>query len=258
MTRTFSPQDLIQLPKMTAEETYALDQQLLAQAKEAGLLPATVEEARGEVEATAAILGGELAARQKGLAPVVDPAVARSADRMVDTAWGATRDWVASWARLAPADPALQTHVKAINEGVFPDGLGFLTLPFVAEWTESDTRLKVIAEKGLEGSFHALGGTAFLEAIKRAHDAYGKALHITTARPQEAPDANVRPAMETNHDAIRDYVTQVMASVKRKEPATAALADRLLKPLTDWESNRERSGPAADPVPADTGTPDGG
>ena len=56
------------------------------------------------------------------------------------------------------------------------------------------------------------------------------------------------------HDALRDYVTQVAASVRRKDPATAALADRLLGPIVRWESSRRVGAGETSPA-AETGIP---
>jgi hypothetical protein len=56
--------------------------------------------------------------------------------------------------------------------------------------------------------------------------------------------------------ALREYVAQVAASVRRSKPETHVLADALLAPLTNWESAKRSTGPSGageeptEPLPA--------
>lgn len=250
MARTYEPFDLIQLPRLTAEETLALARELETEAKAAGKLPEPVREALEELASARGALGDELLRRQRTAEGAsVDPAKAREADRRIDKMWGALRDWLLAWGRL-DGEPQAE-RAREVEARVFPDGLTFLTKPYKAEWADSETRLSLIKQEKIDGAIEGLGGAPFLRAVQRAHRDYGEALHITTSRPEPAETADVRNALDSAHDALRDYLVQIAASRRRSKPATLELADRLTRPVTRWSSGgRGSKKTAEEPSPA--------
>jgi hypothetical protein len=257
MARTYASFDLVQLPRLTAEETLALARELETEAKAAGKLPEPVREALEGLVATRAVLGDELLRRHRTAEGAsVDPANAREADRRLDHAWGALRDWLSAWGRLE-GEPQAE-RARGVEARVFPDGLTFLTKPYKAEWSESEMRLSLLKREKLEGAIEGLGGAPFLRSVQRAHRAYGEALHITTSRPEPAETADVRSALDATHDALRDYLVQVAAIRRRSKPATVELADRLTRPVTRWSSGGRGPKKATDePSPAPAPPPVG-
>jgi hypothetical protein len=71
----------------------------------------------------------------------------------------------------------------------------------------------------------------------------------TTVRVQ------VAEVMAEAHDALRYYVAQVAASVRRGKPATEQAAYALLAPITSWATRRARSEGEGEPEAAATPTP---
>lgn len=245
MARSYESLDLVQLPRLTAEETLALVRELVTEAKAAGELPPEVRESLDELEDAGEALGEQLLRRRRLADDGVDPEEAREADGTVDNAWGATRDFLSAWGRLG--DEAQAERARAVLARVFPDGLTFLNKPYKAQWADSETRLVLIDRGGLASEIEALGGGTFLRVLREAHRAHGEALHITSARPRPSEPAKVRGSFAETQGALRHYLVRVVASRRPKVPATVALADRLAGPLTRWETSG-RGAKKADPV----------
>ena len=245
MPRTFTAQDLIQLPSLGAEDAVALVTQLATAATNEGKLAPPIQEALDDLQATSAVLKIEM--KKRGQSDGVDPAAARAADGVLDRAWSSTEAWLSGWAGLEA-----HAHVEAArgaHRRLFPEGLTFLTKKYKVEWTESEMRLDIIDEEKLDKLFDALGGKAFLKSLRAAHQAYGDALGITCAKAAVGPAPLVRDALDATLASAREYVAQVAGSVRRKKPETEATATRLLAPLASWETSRRAASP---PVPVVT------
>jgi hypothetical protein len=168
-----------------------------------------------------------------------------AADLTLDRAWSATESWLSGWTSLESHDHA--DTAKALYARLFPEGLSFLTKSFKAEWAESEARLGAIDEDKLGKTFDVLGGKAFLAQVRQAHDVYGKTLGITATKsaPEVAPQ--IRDSRDALFAAMREYVAQVAASVRRKKPESEALGTRLLRPVASWETRRRAAGGAVTP-----------
>ncbi len=228
MLRSFRPQDFIQLPPLSEAGTLTLIDELEAAAKAAPKLPSAVYTSLGRVLEVSADLKKSIAQREKSGSDA-DPR-ARAADRALDDAWGALQSWLLGWTKLPDRAHEKVIEARGLYKMLFPKGLQFLTLDFKNEWKESQERLDVIASQRQDDLFAALGGAAFLNTIARAHRAYGDALHITGASTE--PDSLVRKSLDTIHMALREYVAQVAATVRRTENDTVDLAAQLLAPLS--------------------------
>jgi hypothetical protein len=235
MPRTFTPQDLIQLPRLNAQDMVALVTELETVATPRRPLPGGADTAFVDLLAARDALRTEL--RDLGSQDPVDLASARAADSALDRAWTAFRDWTQSLAQLSDDDHPHAAEARLLLVRLFPDGVTFVQKQYKEEWVESQTRLDRIAAEQLEGAIDRLGGTAFLKAIRRAHEAYGKVLHITVERP--APlNPKIRTAMAAVDETLRIYATQVAASVARGKSDTEERARVLLAPLMVWEGRR--------------------
>ena len=229
MLRSFRPQDFIQLPIVGEAGTLTLIDELEAAAKAAPKLPSAVYASLGRVLEVSADLKKRIATREKS-GSAADPR-ARAADRALDDAWGAFQSWLMGWTKLPDRAHEKVADTRRLYATIFPKGLQFLTLDFKNEWKESQERLDVIASRHQDALIGLLGGAPFLQTITRAHKAYGDALHITGA--QTEPDTAVRESLDSIDMALREYVAQVAATVRRTENDTVDLAAQLLAPLSD-------------------------
>ncbi|WP_437827049.1 hypothetical protein [Sorangium sp. So ce1153] len=244
MARSFTSQDLIALPRLSAAEAVVLATQLIttADARQKELrqkeLPMTIGRSKGRLAAARNAL--EAVTRPQGAT-----ASAQSkpkADRAIDNAWSAAYDWLSGWCRLPPERNPHREEAMSLHDLVFKGGLGFIKLPYKVEWKESKDRLDAISAGRHERTFKKLGGEAFLAHIQEAHDAYGRALHITVPKPEAAPAADVRGALLALLAALRDYATRVAAYADPDEPGSETLSAALLDPLATWESRPVAAG----------------
>lgn len=239
MVHGLRAQDFIQLPPLGEAGTLTLIDELEATANAAPQLPAGVRETLGLLVIAGVDLQKCIARREKAGSPA-DPR-ARAADRALDDAWGAFQSWLLGWTLLPEGAHPLLADARGLYQALFPRGLQFLTLEFKDEWNESQQRLEHIKEAQLDEVVDQMGGGPFLMTLARCHRAYGDVLQIT--RPDDAaalePDALVRRALDASHMALRDYVAQVVATVRRTDNASIEMAERLLVPLSVRAGGRD-------------------
>jgi hypothetical protein len=230
MLRSFRPQDFIQLPPLGEAGTLTLVEELEAAAKRTPKVPPGIFGALGRVLEACEELKKNITVRERA-GSAHDPK-ARAADRVLDDAWGAFQSWLLGWTRLPDRAHPRVGDSRRLYAGLFPKGLQFLTLDFKDEWTESQNRLDQITRLKLDEVIDALGGGPFLATIARAHKAYGDALHITGKGSTPEPDSLVRRSLDETHMALRDYVAQVAATVRRSEQDSVEIAALLLAPVS--------------------------
>ncbi|HEU4406749.1 MAG TPA: hypothetical protein VFS43_15895 [Polyangiaceae bacterium] len=237
MPRSFSATSLVTLPLLSSSSAVALGDRLLAAARRRPSLPATLAASRLRLEGA----HGELrkARVYMGEAPAAAPNAAAEADLWVDTAWGAFHGVLKGWARLpARGGPGEAQSARAgvLLRGLFSDGLRFLKLPHDQEWAETQRRLDRVDEPDFAAHVEALGAEPFVDAIKRAFEAYGEALRAGKARA-EAP-AKVREPLARFVAALRSYALNVTTygDLGGEGSSDQALADELLAPLARWQS----------------------
>lgn len=228
MFRSFRAQDFIQLPPLSEAGTLTLVDELEAAAQVAPKLSYGVTAALGHLVTRCEELKKHIAARERA-GSSADPK-ARAADRALDDAWCALQSWLLGFTQLPDRAHPRVRDAKALYRMLFPKGLQFLTLEFKDEWTESQNRLTRIQEEHLDVLIGELGGSPFLANVIERHGAYGDVLQITGRGPE--PDALVREALEATHMALREYVAQVAATVRRNEPESVETAAHLLEPLS--------------------------
>jgi hypothetical protein len=249
MARSFDAQDLVQLPKLTALGVLAVGTQMLQVAATEKKLPAAVGRARDALAAALVVLRDAAKDRlPTGGDADVD---LRTLDVTLDAAWSSTLGLVDAWQRLPGAPAAELAAANALAASLFASGLGFTQLAYALEWGESQARLDLVAARKLDARFEALGASAFLAVIKKAHKAYGDALGMTKPKAQAAAAAPLRVPADAVQRAMRTYVVKVSAYGDDEDVAgAAATAARLLAPLAAWES-----APAAKSAPNDPPAP---
>jgi hypothetical protein len=235
--RTLTADDLIQLPRFDAAGAVSLGEKLLAVAAEVPELPRSIQRAKDTLEADLASLRTAAAARLAArlAQKPIGPEVVADADSTLDTCWTALHDWLTGFSKLPESHPE-SPEARALLHELYPDGLGFILLPYELEWGQSDLRLGRIAGEALGGRIRALGGGVFIEALQAAHWEYGKLLglpRLPTAAESDRP--TTAQALESFASTLRTYALKVTAHVEVDEPNTAELAKTLLEPLLHWK-----------------------
>lgn len=252
MSRTFTTDDLVQLPRLSATEAAVLVNELLAVADrerdaiKGKHLPPLVARPLDRLRTAHHLL-------EQALLPLtpsgLDPQRRRQADLTLDNAWSAAFDWASGWSKL-PADLVKQSSdVRALQQLVFADRLAFTRLSYKVEWQESKSRLEAIERDGHDKTFQALGGKVFLDHLREAHTRYGEALGVTAPAADAQQERAFGEAREATLTALRAYVAKVSAHADPDEPGSSELSAALLRPLTEWRSSPTAATTPAAPAP---------
>lgn len=249
---TYTPVDVIQLPRLPTASANALGRQMVAAADAQKPFPKGLVKPRDRLRAAHTALQeailAQFGAGAEGGAP--DERAAQECDRILDNCWAGLDDRLAGLARLPPGAAGV-AEAAALRKRLFPTGLSFLKLPYKVEWSESQTRIDLVDRDGLAPVIAKLAGEQFLPAIRDAHTAYGKALGMDKPLAEAAAVPLVRGALDAFAAALRAYVLKVLASVDEDDPATQAVADALLAPLAAWSTPVKRSKEEATAPPAE-------
>ena len=241
MTRSHSPQDLVSIPTLTADETVTLATSLLTRRTKVEA-PRVTNESASELLLAVAALKEELLLTR--IQPVVSAEAAKAIDRRLDVIWSAFRDWHSGWVRCAKCPS--KEEVAALYHALFGEGLEWINARYTAEWAASETRVEVIQKSAAHTALlrTTLGGGPMLDELFEAHAAY--TTMVTAKEPESAvTNPKVRDAMNEVQAVLREYVTSVASTVRRREPATIEKADLLLQPLSQWESKKSAAEGAA-------------
>lgn len=244
-TRSISADTLVSLPRLSGISTARLVHELLSAAKAENTLPLSIIPDRDDLAAVLEALHVELARRVTGEGE--DTPRVGAADRVEDNAFGALFAWLSAFARLPAAQHPEAAMATTILQSVFAGGLTFLTVKPANEWQEAEIRLRLITEKGYDKSIEQLGGKPFLDHLATAHKAYGEALGITAVK-QVVESPAIRVARDAAADVIRGYVLRVVALVRKSDPETEALSQRLLAPIVHWRESPAKASAPVDPV----------
>lgn len=251
MKRSFSPVDLVAVPRTSTSSAMALGTSMLSAARaEPALPPALVqplERLANECDRLRTSRQHEIEAR------TIEPSRSVEADRELDACWASTHAFLMCCAKLgaAPEGAERAARAKAVLEWVFPDGLRFLTLPYRQQWAESLTKLDRLAQPEMVEHLRSLGGEPFVRVVEASHERYGAALHVTKCRAAAKARIKRREALEGVLGALRSYTLHVACYLDEHggDPGARRLGLALLKPLATWESSgggRRASAPAGE------------
>lgn len=164
---------------------------------------------------------------------------ARPADLRLDRAWAAVHARLTAWTIFPVDDPDHETST-AIAERLFPTGLEFLRLPFLAEHAQSERRVQIIESEALREDLDHLVGEVFMDELLAAHAAYGEALGITKAGETAAPEPTLDDPLRRLSQAIAAYSLQVVAFAAL--PGNAEAGRRALGPIDEFRAAVRRAG----------------
>jgi hypothetical protein len=244
MPRNISAQSLVAIPVLTANETVALVHMLKSQLDPAHALPPSAQAPLDDLlHAVEGLERASVPASNEASGPSL-----ADAHHAVQVAWGALEAWLGAYLTLDEgADPAVP-KAKKLYGLLFGEGLGFVKDNVPEEWAESQARIAAVEGKDLAARFGELGGRAFWSRVLETHEAEGKLGHLlegNAAHPQNK--VSLLALMADVRAALKDYVLQVTASVRRGQPQTQALANHLLQPLMQWP-HRKLASKAAPPA----------
>jgi hypothetical protein len=253
MPRTFASLDLVQLPKLDSSSAQTLGTEVLAAAK-GKTLAANVADALDELSGSHRALQ-TASAQRLPTTSTADPARAKSADAGLDLTWSSLLDFLTAWSKLPDHENAIIAN-KLLSQ-LFPEGLRFVLLAYKLEWAESNTRLLLIKERKLDAELDKLGASPIVKRLRDAHKEYGEALGVTSATKMAVATANLRDVLDEFSGALRHYIVCVAASVRKKDPKSAVLAEALLAPVQNWTSPGGQSSktPSAPTEPAPSPEP---
>jgi hypothetical protein len=225
---------MVRLPRLTAAEAIALATALRTRAEARAELPRSIARELGRMRQRLDALrqGAETRVQVRSESDSKD-----EWNRALDAAWAALRWWCKGWALLRHPDHASQAaSARKLEAVLFPDGLRFTLLPYREQWVESQARLGLVEKDGLTGIFVELGGLAFLDGVRMAHDDFGRALGLTEVAEPPPSGSILRDGRDELKASMRRYIMQVSAHADPEDPASIALADDLLLPVTTWQS----------------------
>lgn len=254
MTRSFTALDLVVLPQLSSAAAVALGHELLAAAHRQAGLPPLIAPAFERLAGAY----GSLCESRKYMDEVqsIDSAAAAEADLALDTNWGALHSFLEGWTRVSSRLSAAQSErARALLEGVFPEGLRFLTLPYKLEWAETMRRLDRLGDPDYAEHVKALGAERFVEAIGESFEAYGAALRMSERKAEAKTASKVREPLDRFLAALRGYVLHAAthASAGGEGSPEQELAAALLAPLANWPSKggARKGKPAGEPEPSE-------
>jgi hypothetical protein len=256
MYRTFSPIDLVTVPRASAASAMALGTATIAAARKQSDLPPVFVVPLGQLEKEHGKLRTSRQYQRGGRA---FDAAATQADQHVDAGWSGLHGFLTSCTKLSstPEGVARGQVAREVLEVVFPDGLRFVNLPYREQWAESETKLDRLGEPAIAERIRTLGAEPFVENVRAAHATYGVALHLTEPEADAAPPVKVREPLDDFWDALRSYVLQIAAYLDdhKGDHEAQRLGYALLKPLASWKgSGAGRKAPAPE-APADGDEP---
>ena len=245
----FDPTPYLRPPRLDVRQGVALAIALLSALP--GDAPEGVKRAGRRLRSATVALQKAWSKKERA-ANAVKPAEKMKVDNRLDTAWGGLKMRLDATAGLPTETYPVALRAQEIVGALFPNGLGFLTIPMEAEWSVSDELVTRIDEDGLADDINALAGPEFLAEVKAAHLVYGEVLGITKAMAPPAGGTTLGDPFRDVVRAIAEYTLQMVATVDREELATIERALAALHPLDRCrEAAARRAGGKSDKVEDD-------
>jgi hypothetical protein len=235
--KPFDTSQYLRAPRLDVPQAFALAVALLhALPKAAGVGVHRAAKALNKVTVALQILWS---ARERALT-AEKPFDKVVVDNRVDTAWGALKLRISSYAMLPPALYPLAARAEVLDKSLFPRGMTFLKDAMEAEWAASDELLKRIDTDHLAVEIDTIAGADFLIEIRAAHLEYGQALGITEAHGAVESVEALLPPLRAVTQAIADYALQIVATVDREDAASIKVARDALLPMDRYREGAAR------------------
>jgi hypothetical protein len=182
-------------------------------------------------------------------------------DRLFDGYWGALKDQIFSWLRVAGTPQ--YTIAERLQKALFLTGLDFITLSYETQWYESAKRLERIVEENLEDLINQLVHPTLLPLVREAHQSLGEGLGVGETAIEEPDSEALRKALRAVSLSVSDYARILSGSVDTSDPVSTARFLSAMAPLdkhraaypTTPASRTPTDQPPASPTP-DTPAPE--
>ena len=149
-----------------------------------------------------------------------------------------------AWKRVAPSIRAAELSNK-----LFPEGLGFLKIPFVEQLSAMQTLVRHIDEERLGKELDALCGPEFLQALRSILPRYRDMVEASLSQ-QDSPN-NLQEQRRRLVWSISDYATKIAALADEEDPKSVERVRTALRPIDVIREQQVRR-PAAPGRPVDS------
>jgi hypothetical protein len=244
---TFDPLAYVRnAPVITLESGILLAQTLVAVMPKGA--PAHVKKAAAKLGRVAAAAEKALGRRQAELAERPGE-TSRDVDIAADQVWSALYDILAALARL-PEKYERAKKARALLPVIFPEGTGFLRLPYAEQVVRMGVALRRIDDLGLAKAVGEAAGPELLQEIRLVQSRYEVmvARRLTEPGPADSLLDHVRSLQR----AILEYATAVVGTVDGDDPDTIAPAREALRPI---DNHREQLAAGRRPEPSSPDVP---
>jgi hypothetical protein len=231
MSNQLDPNSYTRFPKLGVAEAITLARILMQLTPKASSPP--VRKAAALVEA--ARLDLETKWRQHG--GPVQRTEQRALSRRLGAAWKGVRDRLVAF-ELLPEDNPDRKRSAIILETIFFGGLEFSLGTLASQHAESDRRLQLVEEQGLEKDLSRLVGADFVEALEEVHERFGDAIGATKRVNRRVVVALTEPLRKLA-DAITVYAVQLLGLAYHDPDKQQAVADAL-SPIDEFRAAANR------------------
>ncbi|MGI5865705.1 MAG: hypothetical protein ACOX6T_27090 [Myxococcales bacterium] len=241
MFQFLDPSDYIRLPFLNRATTVSLANALIAHVPKDA--PPDVVKAAANIKTAITTFqqrwsSVDAPSQQDGMAAVL-------LDRAVDSTVSAVYSRIEACERLPAELFPKAAKATELRLRLFPEGLSFLKKTHTEEWGYCQAIIERIDSEGLAADLEAIAGPEFLQALRTAHENFGRAIGKNSPRPEEPQSANLLDSMREVSNAIKSYALKVLASVDAENPANIAAARAALKPIDDLREEQARRRAAA-------------
>lgn len=212
-------------------------------------LPALVQRSLDRLDKLAQSGQEAQGARQRALG--TSPEDTRALDGLADRAVGAIRQRLEAWALLPVEQFPRAARAAELGALLFPEGLGFLTLPYIEQLAAMELLLARIHEEKLAADLDALCGPEFLANLRAILPRYRAMVQGGLQRLDDA--ANLQEHRRKLSAAIVDYATKVAALYDEEDPKSLDRIRRALRPIDALRAQLTRRPSTGEPAPAPAG-----
>jgi hypothetical protein len=153
------------------------------------------------------------------------------ADHRMDNAWAMIFQRLEAYTWLPVIDHPRVPEAVALLHRLFPNGKDFLSLPYLAEWSETDQRIRWLDGEKLRTDLETFVGEFFVRELDQAFKNYGLALGVTATT--EAPvQVDLAASLRQVKAAIVQYSLAVVV-LGNEDEAHLAAAKTALLPLDE-------------------------
>jgi len=209
-------------------------------------LPALVQRSLDRLDKLAQSGQEAQGARQRALG--TSPEDTRALDGLADRAVGAIRQRLEAWALLPVEQFPPAARAAELGALLFPEGLGFLTLPYIEQLAAMELLLGRIHEEKLAADLDALCGPEFLANLRAILPRYRTMVQGGLQRLDDA--ANLQEHRRKLSAAIVDYATKVAALYDEEDPKSLDRIRRALRPIDALRAQLTRRPSTGEPAPA--------